>query len=101
MHLGTHISTTQLLLLMAKNDVVIRRQLSEACEDIEEDVFSLARENAAGGTSSAGLLARQIKVPVAFVADLEKAHFIQAGQPTDGQVIYSLTDDGRRAAFAQ
>lgn len=101
MHLGSHISTTQLLLLMAKNDVVIRRQLSEVCEDLDQDVFSLARENAAGGTSSAGLLARQISVPAEFVVDLEKAHFIQAGQPADGHVIYSLTDDGRRAAFAQ
>ncbi|MDH7795996.1 MULTISPECIES: hypothetical protein [unclassified Beijerinckia] len=101
MHLSSHISTTQLLQLMAKSDVVIRRHLSHPQGDLKQDVFSLAREDASGRSSSAGLLARQIEVPVEFVADLEKAHFIRAGQPANGQVIYSLTDDGRRAALAQ
>lgn len=101
MHLGSNISITQLLQLMAKNDVVIRRHLSQPCGDLRQDVFSLAREEASGRSTSVGLFARQIEVPAEFVVDLEKSHFIRAGQPADGQVIYSLTDDGRRVALAQ
>ena len=105
MHLGSHIDATQLLQLMAKTDAVIKRQFCETHGQtdgqMKRDVYSLV-PNASDRkpARTGGLASSHIEVPEAHVADLEQASLIRAGAPKNGEVLYTLTEDGRRAGGA-